>query len=426
MQSNSQAYRRTDSALEKAFVYKIGSNTMFVDKEYNVLPTLENYEGLQEIYTNSYLKDFPFSFIQVYDVGTLDYIEGLKLGIIERDFLNLEGLYIFLTEQCFHTTGHIQDLIADGTSRYNLDATEGDYWSPELESVENFVKLNKLTNVTVYTSFEDPKQVYKDTYSFEIKREDATLNALTNRFKKLEKDFIGAKIDKKFWCGNWRYEPHRHIITAFASQLDTEYSWYYRDNEHCVLENIWFDINELKHKHQVVEGIYYLNENTKGIDIQSDPVDISGTIEDKFIRPSGTKMSGPVLEEYTNENLYGNTFCSIVNYSTFNEPFPSYDEKVLNAMINRRPFVFCGPPGSLQLMRKDGFKTFGNFWDESYDTEWDHTKRLEMIFDLLQEINSWSIEQCQQKYVEMLEVVNHNYMWLKEMDIQDYEMRRTI
>ena len=101
MQSNSQAYRRTDSALEKAFVYKIGNNTMFVDKQYNVLPTLENYEGLQEIYTNSYLKDFPFSFIQVYDVGTLDYIEGLKLGIIERDFLNLEGLHIFLTEQCF-------------------------------------------------------------------------------------------------------------------------------------------------------------------------------------------------------------------------------------------------------------------------------------------------------------------------------------
>jgi hypothetical protein len=77
-------------------------------------------------------------------------------------------------------------------------------------------------------------------------------------------------------------------------------------------------------------------------------------------------------------------------------------------------------------MRKDGFKTFGNFWNESYDEEWDHTKRLEMIFDLLLEINSWSIKQCQQKYVEMLEVINHNYMWLKEMDIQDYEMRRTV
>jgi len=426
MQYNSQAYRRTDSALEKAFVYKIGDNTIFVDKEYHVLPTLERYEGLQEIYTNSYLKNFPFSFIQVYDGGTLDYIEGLKLGIIERDFLNLEGLHIFLTEQCFHTTGNIQNLVADGTSRYTLDATEGDYWSPELESVENFVKLNKLKNVTVCVSFEDPTQVYKDRYSFSIVREDATLNALCNRYKNLERDFFDYKIEKRFWCGNWRYEPHRHIITAFASQLDTEYSWFYRDNEHRVLENIWFDINELKHKHQVVEGIYYLNENTKGIDIQSDPVDISGTIEDRFIRPSGTKMSGPILEEYTNENLYSNTFCSIVNYSTFNEPFPSYDEKVLNAMINRRPFVFCGPPGSLELMRKDGFQTFGDYWDESYDQEWDNTKRLEMIFDLLLEINSWSLEKCKTIYKEMLSITTHNYLTLKDMDIQDYEMRSTI
>ena len=426
MQSNSQAYRRTDNALEKAFVYKIGSNTMFVDKDYNVVPTLENFEGLQEIYTNSYLKDFPFSFIQVYDIGTLEYIEGLKLGIIERDYLNRDGLHIFLTEQLFHTTGQIQDLVADGKSRYNLDATEGDYWSPELESVENFVKLNKLQNVTVYVSFEDPKQVYKDTYSFEIQRQDATLNALTNRYKTLERDFIGALIDKKFWCGNWRYESHRHIITAFASQLDTEYSWYYRDNEHRVLENIWFDINDLKHRHQVIDGIYYLNDNPKGIDIIAEAVDISGTIEDKFIRPIGTKMSGPILEEYTNPNLYGNTFCSIVNYSTFDEPFPSYDEKVLNCFINRRPFVFCGPPGSLDLMRKDGFKTFGDFWDESYDNEWDHTKRLEMIFDLLLEIDSWSLEKCKDVYTKMLSIVTHNYMWLKEMDIQDYEMRSTI
>ena len=426
MQSNSQEYRRADNALDKAIVYKLGNNTLYVDRSYNVVTDLERFPGLFEVYEHSFLKNFPHSFIQVYDMGSIDYLEGLKLGIIERDFLNLEGLHIFLTEQCFHTTSDIQNLVTDGNSRYDLDETQGDYWSPELESIENFVKLNKLKNVTVYVSFEDPTDIYKDTYSFSLQRQDATLNALTNRFKALEKDFIGAKIDKRFWCGNWRYEPHRHIITAFASQLDTEYSWYYRDNEHRVLENIWFDINELKHKHQVVEGIYYLNENIKGIDIQSDPVDISGTIEDKFIRPTGTKMSGPILEEYTNENLYGNTFCSIVNYSTFNEPFPSYDEKVLNAIINKRPFVFCGPPGSLELMRKDGFKTFGDFWNEDYDEEWDHTKRLEMIFDLLLEIDSWSIEKCQQKYVEMLETINYNYMWLKEMDIQDYEMRRTV
>ena len=77
-------------------------------------------------------------------------------------------------------------------------------------------------------------------------------------------------------------------------------------------------------------------------------------------------------------------------------------------------------------MRKDGFKTFADYWDESYDQEWDHTKRLEMIFDLLLEINNWSLEKCKTIYKEMLSVTTHNYLTLKNMDIQDYEMRSTI
>lgn len=425
MQSNLQAYRRTDSILDKGLVYKIGDNIMYIDSEYNVVPDIERFEGLFEIYEHSFLKYYPFSFIQVYDMGQIDYLEGLKLGIIERNYLNIEGLHIFLTEQLFHTKGNIQDLVTDGTSRYTLDDTEGDYWSPELESVENFVKLNKLKNVTVFVNFEDPTEVYKDKYSFNIARHDATLNALSNRFKNLERKFIGALIDTKFWCGNWRYETHRHIVTAFVSQLDTLYSWQYTDTEHRVLENLWFDVNDFKYKHELVEGIYHLNDNCRSIDLPSTSTEISGDITDKMIRPNGAKLSGPVLDEYTSNDLYANTFCSIINFASFNEPFPSYDEKVLNAIINQRPFICIGPPGSLELIQQDGFKTFNNFWDESYDQEWDHTKRLEKLFDLILEINSWSIEKCQQKYVEMLSTINHNYMWLKDMDIQ-HEMRSTL
>jgi hypothetical protein len=425
MQSNSQAYSRSDSALEKAIVYKIGDNTIYVDSSYNVVPELERFEGLFEVYEHSFLKNYPFSFIQVYDMGSIDYLEGLKLGIIERNYLNMEGLHIFLTEQLFHTTAPKQSMLLDGKSRYEIYDTEDDIWSPELESVERFVKLNKLENVTVYVSFEDPTNVYKDTYSFKIQRHDATLNALSNRYKPLERKFLGALIDTKFWCGNWRYETHRHIVTAFASKLDTLYSWHYTDTEHRVLENLWFNINDFKYKHEVVEGIYHLNENCKSIDLNTSSVEISGDITDKMIRPNGAKLSGPTLDEYTNKELYANTFCSIINFSSFNEPFPYYDEKILSAMINQRPFVCFGPPGSLELMRQDGFKTFGDFWDESYDDEWDHTKRLEKLFDLLLEIDSWSIEQCQKKYVKMLDVINHNYMWLKDMDIQ-HEMRRSL
>ena len=128
--------------------------------------------------------------------------------------------------------------------------------------------------------------------------------------------------------------------------------------------------------------------------------------------------AGPYdTNQYASSELFKNTFCSIVNLSTFAEPFPCYDEKPLNAIFNIRPFILCGPPGSLALMRKDGFKTFGDFWDESYDDELDHTKRLEKIFELINEIDSWSIRDCQEIYTNMIPTLFENFHKFKKPNI---------
>ena len=391
MQSNSQEHR-LDVTLEKAFVYKIGNNKWFIDSNWNHVLDTDQYKVLTNFEETSFLKDWYRSYVQLYDMGSIPYFANFKLNAAEVDFLNKEGLDIFLSEQIIHTNYEKTDFILNGINNTEVTGKSKDWWSPELDSVVEFINLNNLKKVIVHVGFEDTLETYKNVYNFQIKRNDVALDALKNQMLGKDCDFIPALIDKKFWCANFRYEPHRHIITAFLSKLDTEYSWFFTDPEHKVLENIWFNINDLKHKHEVIDGIYFLNENCKGIDYNA-----------------GTKLT-----EYTNANLYKNTFCSVINYSTFAEPFPSYDEKVLSAMINQRPFVFCGPPGSLALMRKDGFLTFGDFWDESYDQEWDHTKRLEMIFDLLLEINSWPIDRCISTYDAMLKVIFHNYMKIKD------------
>jgi len=56
-----------------------------------------------------------------------------------------------------------------------------------------------------------------------------------------------------------------------------------------------------------------------------------------------------------------------------------------------------------------GFHTFGNWWDESYDRETDHMRRLICILDLIQEIDSYSIEQLNNMYSEMIPVLQHNH-----------------
>jgi hypothetical protein len=75
-------------------------------------------------------------------------------------------------------------------------------------------------------------------------------------------------------------------------------------------------------------------------------------------------------------------------------------------MIHKRPFVCVAPPYTLEYIRKLGFKTFS--WDESYDTEEDHIKRMNKIRYLLDSIKLMSIEQCKDMLIEMDDVLTHN------------------
>ena len=421
MQYNSQVYKRSDGVLDNCLVIKIGQLLpQFVDSKYNILENLSQFEGCKQAYENSFLNHFTENFIQIHDMGHIPYLENLMLGSIEQTECNKNGLNIFITEQLLHTNEPYTRIVFNGKNSYStvkdgFQHTKNDtIWSPELESVQTFVTKNNLTNVVVNVNFDDVHNIYKDKYSFTLKRNDAILDALNNIYQDMphSTSIRNTEINTKLWCGNWRYTPHRHLITAFSSLLDTQYSWTFVDPKLNVLNNIWFDIDMFAYKDQILNGLSNLNENPNNIDIATDSIEVDGNIYDSSIRPK-EMPAGPNTNEYTSDRLYGNTFCAIVNSSTFAEPFPTYDEKPLNAIFNKRPFVLCGPPGSLALMRKDGFETFGEFWDESYDDELDHKKRLEKIFKLLTEINSWDLQKCQDMYGDMLPVLFRNYAKLK-------------
>jgi hypothetical protein len=73
------------------------------------------------------------------------------------------------------------------------------------------------------------------------------------------------------------------------------------------------------------------------------------------------------------------------------------------------PFVIAGSPHCLKYLKELGFKTFDRWWDESYDQEEDHEKRILKILEVVDYIDSLSIESLKLMHNEMLEVLNHNY-----------------
>ena len=59
-------------------------------------------------------------------------------------------------------------------------------------------------------------------------------------------------------------------------------------------------------------------------------------------------------------------------------------------------------------MKELGFKTFDKWWSEDYDSQTDHFKRLEKIYDLIDYINALTIGEMQEILVEMRDIFQHN------------------
>jgi hypothetical protein len=73
------------------------------------------------------------------------------------------------------------------------------------------------------------------------------------------------------------------------------------------------------------------------------------------------------------------------------------------------PFILVGCVNNLEYLRQYGFKTFSDYWDESYDSITDPIKRLQAIVKVLTTINQLSKQEQKDMLLDMLPILNHNY-----------------
>lgn len=84
-------------------------------------------------------------------------------------------------------------------------------------------------------------------------------------------------------------------------------------------------------------------------------------------------------------------------------------EKTFKPICQQLPFVIASTAGSLEYLRRYGFQTFGDIWDESYDHETDDIQRLEKIAVLLRDLDGQSTRELQQIYRATIPAIEHNY-----------------
>lgn len=83
-------------------------------------------------------------------------------------------------------------------------------------------------------------------------------------------------------------------------------------------------------------------------------------------------------------------------------------EKIFKPVITMQPFVLLGPAGNLEYLRSYGFKTFGQWWDESYDLIEDPVHRLFAVNDIIEKICTLSLKDLESMLEEMQETLLHN------------------
>ena len=120
-------------------------------------------------------------------------------------------------------------------------------------------------------------------------------------------------------------------------------------------------------------------------------------------------------EQVKTIELSRDSFLTVVPETLWDTQTRFWSEKTLKPILMYRPFVLLAPPKTLDKIRRLGFQTFSNFWDESYDEELDHGKRFAMVMDIVDDVLNKSKEDLIFLLKEMGPILAHNLNHVSEL-----------
>lgn len=394
------------------------------------LVEIDNFSNFFQKYYLNFFKTVE-SFLICTGYGSLISLENYYLNEDIVEHLNTKGLDIYLYEDLYINFGPKIKNTLEGPSAENNkekyykiygssirgfetnNETLKTLYSFELESIKIFIKNNKLKNVTVFCGDYNADRYFQTKYPM---MKIHTKNICMLRFFKnlSEENFINYSsktIDYRFISLNNSYKAHRHLTVAYLLDRNSLLSFDLKKSIHGDLKNyLWFDINNWKKNEPKIFS--KINNNlTKLKDIETIILDNNNVPDSNFNDTF----------EYSPREYFSKSFCVIITESNFSLPTSTFSEKTLNAISKLRPFILVAPPHTLEYLKTYGFKTFGNYWDESYDLEENHEQRLIKIFKVIDYIDSLPMTAIRNMYTQMRPVLEHNFNTIKKI-VEQYEL----
>jgi hypothetical protein len=209
---------------------------------------------------------------------------------------------------------------------------------------------------------------------------------------------------KTFLCFNRRYNDHRLMLYLAVVQ-------------HGLIDQCYYSMDKTQPEanRSFIENCKYLLSRFSDMGLISDDV----LAADKLLP---LVLDNPNFSRYPMEHsvdpvkhLYDTSLINIVTETYFFNKIIHITEKTYKPIAFMQPFILVAAAGSLQHLKDMGFKTFSNFWDESYDQELDDKQRFRKITALIQSISDWTEEEKTQFTFKVKDIVDYNAAHLNTM-----------
>lgn len=307
---------------------------------------------------------------------------------------NIEVLDVYLSEPVtYYNQNHPKpnDEISVQTRMEDLPIIE----LLELKELSQFKIERNINTIRVFTCDYNINKYFKDRYpNLDLYCYDTFLSLVL-----VDSEFTTKLINAKFFCTNARFDTHRHLIMSYLIGRSGYYTWYYR-TYYDIKNNYWSDKKGLPWK-ALRKGSKTLNKTRLPKNENVPLIDVHNPF--KFYNPEFKKEVGKVYEKNITR-----AFCCIVNETRFAQHTANFSEKTTIPISYGSPFVLVAPPLTLQYLREFGFKTFSQWWDESYDEIHDPNLRMKKILEVIDFIDQKSPKQLKKIYNEMIPTLKYN------------------
>ena len=209
--------------------------------------------------------------------------------------------------------------------------------------------------------------------------------------------------EKLFLCWNRRFRPHRSLLMISLDKLG-------------LVDRSYYSMGKVDPEFQTQEFIHSAPidlDNTNVYNLTRE--DLNNLVSKLPLEIDGETEIGEMCADRTGNarKFYQNSLLSIVTETNWDLPHLTSTEKSFKPFRDKHPFIIVGVDGALKSMRNLGFKTFSEFWDESYDEIEDCHLRLLKIIEVCNEIGSWNNEQILHFKRNVKSILDHNYQVLK-------------